>query len=317
MTADAFALLGRFDRDDFPATLYLEGPSEPLKTALLAELRAAWAAHVPAAPTARVLRAAESGVEQILAAYQGASLFAPRELTLVLEVETLGRSEKKVAALAAGLARPAGGSCLVLVESEADVLRKSLEPLRAAAAVRWEARPPERPALLAWGVRRLAREGIEAEPGVLESTADACEGDPLAFFNELEKICAWAGGDRVVRLADAQAVLRPAVGADLPEYLGAVARGRAGAATLRLGRLLATGVSEGQVLFALANLVGGALGGWAIHREHSGTLRHRMRPAELCAAADALYRAEAAWKSGRADPIAVLEQATRTLCGVR
>ncbi len=272
---------------------------------------------MPAAPTARVLRAAESGVEEILAAYQGASLFSPRELTVVLEVEDLGRSEKRIAALAAGLAQPAGASCLVLVESAADGPRKSLDPLRGASSARWVAVPPERPALLAWGARRFAREGIEAERGVLEAAADACEGDPLAFLNELEKIVAWAGVGRTIRLADAQAVLRPTVGADLPEYLAAVALGQSGPATLRLGRLLATGVGEGQVLFALSNLVGGALGGWARHREASETLRRRLRPAELSAAVDALYRAEAAWKGGRADPVAVLEQATRTLCGAR
>ena len=205
----------------------------------------------------------------------------------------------------------------MLVESEADNPRKSLDGLRAAAAARWVALPPDRRALLAWGARRLQREGVEAEAGVLEAACDACEGDPLAFFNELEKVCAWAGTGQRIRLSDAQAVLRPAVGADLPEYLSAVALGDAGAATLRLGRLLATGMGEGQVLFALSNLVGGALGGWARWREPSEALRRRMRPAELSAAVDALYRGEAAWKGGRADVVAVLEQATRTLCGVR
>jgi DNA polymerase III delta subunit len=300
-----------------PATLYLEGPCEPLKAAMLAELRAAWAAHVPQAPTARVLRAAESGVEEILAAYQGASLFAPRELTLVLEVEDLGRSEKRVAALAAGLARPSGGSCLVLVESEGDSTRKSLDPLRAAVSARWVADPPDRRALLAWGARRLARERITAERGALEAVADTCEGDPLAYLNEVEKLCVWAGEDRTVHLADARALLRPAVGADLPEYLSAVALGHAGHATVRLARLLAAGVSEGEILFGLSNLVGGALGGWAKNKVQSEVLRRRLPPASLSVAVDALYRAEAAWKSGRADVGAVLELATRAVCAPR
>lgn len=264
-----------------------------------------------------MLRAAESGVEEILAAYHGVSLFTPRELTLVLEIEDLGRSEKRVAALADGVVRPAGGSCLVLVESEAEAPRKSLEPLRAASAARWVAFPPDRRALLAWGSRRLAREGLTAEPGVLEAAADACEGEALAFFNELEKVCVWAGpGGRLTR-RDAEAVLRPTIGADLPAYLAAVATGEGGIAAKRLGRVLASGVSEGQILFALSNLVGGALGGWARHREASDALRRRLRPAALGEAVDALYRAEAAWKSGRADAVAVLEQATRALCEAR
>jgi DNA polymerase III delta subunit len=314
---DAFALFARFDRDAFPATLYLEGPCEPLKAALLVELRAAWAARVPQAPAARVLRAAENGVEEILAAYQGASLFAPRELTVVLDVEDLARSDKRVAALAAGLARPAGGSCLALVESEAESPRKKLDPLRAACEARWVALPPGRADLAGWGARRQAREGVAADPGVLEQAVEACEGDALAFFNELEKLSVWAGASRRIRAEDAEALLRPVVGADLPEYLAAVALGRVGPASQRLGRLLATGVSEGQVLFALSNLVGGALGGWAKYRDASAALSRRVRPAELAAAVDALYRAEAAWKGGRADAVAVLEQATRALCGVR
>src|SRR5262245_17549515 len=151
----AAALFERLDRAQFPASLYLEGSSEPLKAALLADLRHAWAKSLPAAQPARVFRAAETGVEEILAAYQGVSLFSPRDLVLVLEIEDLGRSDKRIAALAAGLGRPAGESCLVLVESAAETPRKSLEPLRAACAARWSSDPPRRAELALWCTRRL------------------------------------------------------------------------------------------------------------------------------------------------------------------
>jgi DNA polymerase III delta subunit len=316
--ADGIGLIERFRRGDFPATLYLEGPSESLKTALLAELRGAWARACPEAPLARVFRAAEAGVEEILAAYQGASLFSPRDLILVLEVEDLGRSEKRVAALAAGLATPSGGSCLVLHESEADAPRKSLEPLRAAASVRWIADPPARAELVRWGEVRLAADDLDVEPGVVDAVADACEGDPLTFFNELEKLEVVApleGGRRRVTREAAIAMLKPVVGADLPEYLSAVALGRPQPAGRALSRLLTAGVGEGQVLFALSNLVGGALGGWARNPGLSVALARRRPPRELARALDAIYRAEAAWKSGRADVVAVLELATRAVCG--
>ena len=114
---------------------------------------------------------------------------------------------------------------------------------------------------------------------------------------------------------DVHDLLRPVVGAELPEYLGAVALGQHALAAQRLGRLLAAGVGEGTLLFALSNLVGGALGGWARWRELSDVLRRRTSPGELNLALDAIYRAEAAWKGGRADPLALLEQTTRTLCG--
>jgi DNA polymerase III delta subunit len=316
--ASGLALLQRFHQGDFPATLYIEGPNEALKAALLAELRRAWAGACPEAPLARVLRAAEAGVEEILAAFQGASLFSPRELILVLEVEGLARSEKRVAALAAGLGRPAGGSCLVLHESEAGTPRKSLEPLRAVAAVRWVAEPPGRPELVQWGEQRLGQGDLEVEPGVVEAVVDACEGDPLTFFNELEKLDVTArprDGRRRITRDDAAAILKPVVDADLPEYLSAVALGHAPLAGRALSRLLAAGAGEGAVLFALSNLVGGALGGWARWPPLSATLARRRRPRDLARSLDALYRAEAAWKGGRADVVALLERTTRTVCG--
>lgn len=317
-THDGLRLLEAADRGAFPGTLYIEGPNEPLKATFLAGLRRAWAASVPEAASARVFSGGEAGVEEILAAFQNTSLFTPRELVLVLDVQDLGRSEKRVAALAAGLAHPGAGSTLVLVEAASDSPRKTLEPLRAVCETRWNAFPLERRDLLRWGTRRLAREALNAEEGVLEGLADACEGDPLAFFNELDKLCtivAGPGGSGRVTRDDLSRILKPIVGADLPDYLAAVALGNPRIAAQRLGRLLASGVGEGLILWSLSNMVGGALGGWSRHRDLSLALARRLPPRELAAAMDALYRAEAAWKGGRADPVAVLEQGTRVLCG--
>lgn len=218
-------------------------------------------------------------------------------------------------ALADGLGRPVGGTTMVLVESAADTPRKLLEPLRAACAAHCLAMPPARATLLAWGARRMARETIAAEAGTLEAMVDACEGDATTFFDELEKLVAWAGAGGTLTRADAAAIMRPVVGADVPGYLSAVALGDPALAAQRLGRLLAAGVGEGTVLFALSNLVGGALGGWARYRDLSGTLQRRLAPRSLAGCLDGLYRAEAAWKGGRADVVAVLEQATRLVAG--
>ena len=309
----AATLFERLDRAQFPASLYLEGPSEALKAAVLADLRHAWSKSLTEAHP-RVFRAAETSVEEILAAYQGVSLFSPRELVIVLEIEDLGRSEKRIAALAEGLGRPAGESCLVLVESAADTPRKSLEPLRSASSARWSADPPRRGELSLWCTRRLARGGVAADAGVVDSVIEACEGDALAAFNEIDRLMSYAAPSGRLAAADAAKLLRPVAGADLADYLGAVALGQGGLATRRLGRLLSAGAGEGAVLWALSNLVGGALGGWARERELSMTLGRRLGPGALARAMDAIYRAEAARKGGRADPIAVLEQATRMLC---
>jgi DNA polymerase III delta subunit len=166
-------------------------------------------------------------------------------------------------------------------------------------------------------VRRLARGGVSAEPAVVDAVIEACEGDPLACFNEVDRLMAWASASGRLTAADVATLLRPVAGADLVDFLGAVALGQARLATRRLGRVLAAGVEEGAVLWALSNLVGGAFGGWAKHRELSMTLGRRLGPRELARAMDALYRGEAAWKGGRADPVAVLEQATRALCAGR
>lgn len=313
--ADLPALLAAVDRAEFPSSLYLEGPSEPLKAAILWDLRHAWAHAFPDAPPSRVLRVAESGVDEILSASQGGSLFATRDLIVVLEIEDLGKSEKRVAALAGGLARPGADSCLVLVESEAENPRKTLEPLRAACALHVNAASPGRAALIGWGGRRLSREGIRAEAGVLDRLADACEGDALAFFSELSRLTSFAGPGGTVTERDSDELLRPAVGAVMTDYLRAISSGDARLASRRLGRLLAAGENEGSILWALTNLVGGALGGWAKQKELSGALRSRRSPAQLMRAMDALYRAESAWKGGRADAVAVLEQATRVVAG--
>jgi len=301
----------------FPGSLYLEGPSEALKAECLAALRRAWAAREPLAPKAHVLRVAESSVEEILAHYQGASLFTPRELILVLEVEDLGRSEKRVGALAAGLAAPAGESCLVLVESAGETTRKSLEPVRAACRARIEADPPAREALRGWGALRLEEEKVAAEPRVIDQLLDASEGDALAFFSELSRLIAWAGPGARVDAQQAAEILRPSASAELPDYLGSVAAGDAARAGQRLGRLLAAGVGEGAILFSLSNLVGGALGGWARERAASDQLRRRRGSSDLVRCLDAVYRAESAWKGGRADVVALLEHATREVCGSR
>jgi DNA polymerase III delta subunit len=311
IAVDGLALIAACERGSFPPTLYIDGSDESLKAALLADLRQLWARAVPDAPAARVMRAAESEPADLLAVYHGSSLFSPRELAIVLDVQDLGRSEKRIVALAAGLARPSGGTTMVLVESAGDNERKSLAPLRAACAVHWTAVRPERDELLRWGTRRLARERIQAAPGVLESVADTCEGDPCAFFNELDKLATFVGPEARLTDTELRQLHRPELDADLPEYLAAVAVGNAPIAAQKLSRLLATGAGEGQILFSLQNLVGGALGGWARHRDLSFTLRNRCGPKELGRALDALYRAEAAWKGGRADVIALLEHVTR------
>jgi len=283
--------------------------------ALLSELRHAWGRAVPESPLARVLRAAESGPEEILTAFHGTSLFSARELLIVLDLEDLGRSERNLRALAEGIARPSGGACLALVESAADGARKTLDAVRAACETRFVALPLGSRALLAWGRRRLTREKVVVDDGVLEMLAQACENDTSEFFNELDKLIVWAGSGGRLSRDEAARLLRPVLGADLEDYLGAVADGDAGAAARRLGRLLAGGAGEGGVLFALANLVGGALGGWARHRDLSIRLARRAPPDELARGLDAIYRAESAWKGGRADVVAVLEQATREVCG--
>ncbi len=250
-------------------------------------------------------------MDAVLNAWQSVSMFTPRELTLVMGVEALARSEKRARELAEGLGRPGGESCIVLVEAAAEKARKTLEPVRAACRALWSAAPPGQRELAAWGESRLAAESISAEPEALEALIGVCEGESAAFFSELSKLAGWAGPGGHVSKADVLSLSRPVIGSELPGYLLAVAAGDAATAAKRLGRLLAARGSEGELMFALANLVGGALGGWARWRDLSAALGRRLTPRQLAHALDAVYRAEAAWKGGRTDALAALEQATR------
>jgi DNA polymerase III delta subunit len=222
-----------------------------------------------------------------------------------------------VQVLADGLATPSQGSSLVLVESPAETVRKNLTPLRAACAVCVEASPPSERALIEWGLRKLTASGHKAEPGVLNRLLDACERDPIAFLNEAGKLAVLAGTGGTVTEAHVKTLTAPTLGSDLPEYLMAVASGDSRAATVRLERLLAEGENEGGVLWALGHLATSALSksapgySWAKWGDATAALARRRDPASLARAVDAVYRAEAAWKGGRADARAALEQATR------
>ena len=280
---DALQLLTRVEKGEFPGTVYLEGQDEAIKAAFLADFRRAWAAAVPESATARILRPDE-GIDEILAAYQTVSMFTSRELTIVFSVEKLVRSEKQIAALAAGLATPSSGSCLVLVEAWADKPRKKLDPLREVAAVRVEATLPDERALLEWGRRRLAGTGNSAEAGVLQALLDACERDPIAFLNEAGKLSVLAGDGGTVTMAHVKTLTAPKLGAELPDFILAVAQGDAKRAAQRLERILAAGESEGSIMWSLGHLASSSLArtaapySWAMYKEATSALARRPRP---------------------------------------
>ncbi len=317
LPADLASTITAWDAGRFPESLYLEGPDEALKAEVLSNLRQVWthpAAKTTAAGTVRVFRAAESGPEEVLLAYQSLSLFSPRELVLVLEVEDWGRSERKLGAVATALRSGGGPSCLVLIESAAEAMRKGLESLRSAAHSRLVCDPPGRGELRLLARRRSTQSQVEFEAEAMELLLEASQGETATFFNELDKVCAWAGPGGQVRATDAKRLLRPVVGADVADYLSAVALRQSGTAAQRLARLSASGVSEGSVLFALTNLLGGALGGWARYRSLSDDVRRTWSPRRVAQGLDLLYRVERAWKSGRAEAPTLVEHATQALC---
>ena len=165
--------------------------------------------------------------------------------------------------------------------------------------------------------RRLAAAGHTAEAGALEALLDDCERDSIAFLNEAGKLGVLAGADGRVTLAHVKSLTAPWVGADMPDYLTAVASGDGAKAAQQLERLLAAGENEGSVLWALGHLVTSALTlmtspqGWAKWKAQSQALGRRRDAHSLARAIDAVYRAESAWKGGRTDVRSALEQATR------
>jgi DNA polymerase III delta subunit len=315
---DPLALITKLEKGDFPGVLYVEGSDEAIKTAFLADLRRAWATAVPESPTPRIVRT-DDGIDDILAAYQTVSMFASRELTIVFSVEKLVRSDKQIKTLADGLATPSSGSCLVLVEAASDKPRKKLDPLREVAQARLEVGAPDERGLIEWGRRRLLATGNQAEAGVLQALLDACERDPLAFLNEAGKLGVLAGDGGTVTMAHVKTLTAPKLGAELPDFILAVAQGDAKRAAQRLERILAAGESEGTILWSLGHLASSSLVrtsapySWAMYKEATAALARRRNAVSLARAVDAVYRAEAAWKGGRTDVRSALEQATRDL----
>ncbi|MEY4070443.1 MAG: hypothetical protein RL721_1057 [Candidatus Eisenbacteria bacterium] len=317
----ALELLKRLEGGDFPGTIHLEGSDEAIKAAFLADLRAAWARAVPEAPPARIMRPGdEDGVDAILAAYQNTSMFDPRQLVIVFRLEELVRSEKRVQALAEGLGRPGGESCLVLVESApSDKPRKMLDAVRAAVEVRVEVGPADPRTLIEWGRRRLAAHGVKAEAGVLQSLVERCEQDPLAFLNETSKLAVLAGEGGTASEEHVRSLASPTLDAELPAFLMAVAQGDAARAAQRLERVLVGGESEGSVMWALGHLATSALAStsqrfaWSRWKEATAAMVRGRDARSLARAIDAVYRAEAAWKGGRCDARTALEQVTREL----
>jgi DNA polymerase III delta subunit len=303
-----------------PRALYLSGADEAAKAEALSRFKETWAVAYPeVAPT--VLRAGEAGLDRVMAAAQGASLFQPASLVLVLNVEEWTRSPRTVEAAVAGVAAVSPENCLVLVESAAEVERKTLVPLAAACDlhVALDGLPPE--VLARWAERRLARLGVTVEPGTVDAVLDVSRLETGEVMNEIEKLAAWAGpGGRVTR-AEAESVLRPVHSGSLAALARAVAERRVDQAVDHLLRSLEAGEGEGTVLFQMQTLVSGALRlktqqwGWIRDRENSERLARATSERELVLALDLLYRVERAWKSGRGDAGTLLTRAVIGLAG--
>jgi len=306
------AWLGR--REPLPTSIYLSGGDEAAKAEVLSALKGRWAEERPDVPPV-VLRAAETGVDRVLAEAQGASLFVPASFVIVLNVEEWTRSARTVEAAAEGAAAVPSGNVLLFVESAAENERKTLVPLSAACALRVavEAPPPE--VLSRWAERRLVRSGVKPGPGVIEAVLDASRLETSEVMNEVEKLADWAADTHTVTREEAERVLRPVHSGSLSALSRAVAEGRADQAVDHLLRALEAGESEGTVLFQLQTLVAGALRmrtqqwGWIRDRENSDRLARSHGATELSAALDLLYRTERAWKSGRADVETLLVRA--------
>lgn len=273
-----------------------------------------WADDHPDVPPV-VVRAAETGVDRVLAEAQGSSLFAPASFVLVLNVEEWVRSAKTVEAAAHGASSIPSGNVLVFVESAAENERKTLAVLSAACAmtVTVEAPPPE--VLTRWAERRLQRSGVKPGPGVIEAVLDASRLETSEVMNEVDKLGDWAAGAGKITREEAERVLRPVHSGSLTALSRAVAEGRSDAAVDHLLRALEAGESEGTVLFQLQTLVAGALRmrthqwGWIRDRDNSDRLARSRGATELSQALDLLYRTERAWKSGRADVETLLVRA--------
>jgi DNA polymerase-3 subunit delta len=185
----------------------------------------------------QVLYGDEKKWDDVLAAAQTRSLFAPRRAIVVRRAELLKGDEEAVAAYAAD---PAPGVTLVLVTAKPDRRRNPWKKLLSKVTVH-DATPKRGRALRAHVEQELRGRGLRFAPEALDELLAEVGQDLRRLMGEVDKVEAYVGERREITLDDVAAVLGRGLGQPLYLLSDAFAR-RDKAASLELvERLLGDG----------------------------------------------------------------------------
>ena len=182
----------------FPVYL-LAGSDRPKVTRALRRLRARFGEA-----SVEVLSAETASGADVVAACNALGLFASDggRLVIVEDVERWGPED--VAALAAYLADPAPGGVVALVAAELPK-RAALAELCAKHGRVLSYDLPKPRELPAWVEAQFERQGARIDREAARALVELAGDDVVALTNEVEKIAAWAGGNRI-RVEDVEAL---------------------------------------------------------------------------------------------------------------
>lgn len=179
--------------DELLPVYLLTGTDRPKHRRALSRLRERFGAE-----SVELLSADSTGGEDAVAACNALGLFAGDggRLVVVQGVERWRKADAE--AIAAYLKQPAPGAVLALVAEEAvknPALVTACE--KHGQVLHYEVPKPAN--LHAWVRKEFDRRGAVADPEAARALVEICGDDVLALSGEIDKIAAWAAGERISR----------------------------------------------------------------------------------------------------------------------
>ena len=258
------------------------------------------------------------GVADLAAAVRTLPMMAPRRVVTVTQAEALlvpkresEAAERALQALAALVERPEPQTTLVFVAAPIDRRTRTWKLLQKHATIVECGVVEDLGAAVQWIRARVARDGIEIEPGAARLLAERAgfppqardkgpRGDLARLRGELERLKLYALGQKTITLADAREIAGPAAVQDDWAMTNAIEAGQTGEALRQLALVLDAGAAPEKILGQL---------GWMVRSKFPA-----IAPAQVAAGVDAVFRTDLDLKRSAGDARLLLERLVVELC---
>lgn len=270
------------------------------------------------------MRAGEVPVARVIDAARTLPMMAPRRWVHLYALQRLKAKEHPI--LMSYLEAPSESTVLCLSGEKLDLRTKLGQKLMSLGAV-FALDPPRLRELPAWIEQRATKKGYAIEPDAAQLLADLVGTDIGGLDMALEKLATYAGGDERITCEHVEAVVAPTRVRSIFDLTDAIGGRDLPRATLTLRSALGGGESALMVLAMIARQLRhllqvkelGASGARPAEIAKRVGIRpflvdpltvqsRRYATAELCAALDAVARADVRLKSSRLDPGVVLDR---------